>query len=416
METVLATSSRHLVRHNRHCTASKIKTPRLAIDQNFDEILEYLPLQHIIWDLGQKHVLSKYEVEKINKDKHSGYKFLRVLRRHKLDVYLAFCKSAEDSQSTVTYNHTWVIYDMRRALDSANYAWQWLHGENVIKKSCQHFTNEMACTLDGWKNKPAMQPWEPGKMLIINYTPRNKLIGVVNEVGNWALHVREGKDSTSDEHVVKRQKTDGVGFETLFSKMVEGVTFAVVERANCVGIEMISWILYNQKYIQTVTGVHLPLPLFVRMMWLQDQVADAMKDMNDGKIVEKSLHVGGGVRLLICSPSPTVHIQQYERDYKTFKQTNGIIVTYTQWSQLLDIAHNDANLEEILPHLKYITPCYTHYSHQSQRRVACEDCNFFTGAEEKRFSLPGANTGRGTQPPVAAKTLTKKRMLTSLRI
>ena len=396
---VKAATVRYLVHHNRRCiTTSNMKTPRVAIDHNLAEIVEYLPLRHIILDLEQKQVLSKSEVEKIKQDKDTASKLLRVLKSHSVGVYLAFCNSAEDAQSTVPYKYRWLIYDMRRALDSANYTWQWLDDEMVIKESCQHFPTEMTCTLDGWKNRPDVHSCKPLKMFIINHTYRNKLIGVVNEVGNSWLHVREEIDSNSGETVVKRQKTGGVGFKTLFRKMVDDVIFAVEENGNHVGIDIRRWICkYN---VPTKTGVHLPLHRFVSLLWLQDQVADAMKDMKEGKRVEKSLHVGGGVRLLLCSPFPTVHIQQYERKYKTYTEKNGIIMMYPQWLQLLDIAHKDAKLEKILPHLKYITPCYTHDSHPSLLlRMMCNECQFFTVSEQDRFSVLNAKT---SHPPSAA--------------
>ena len=299
---------------------------------------------------------------------------------------------------------------MRRALDSANYTWQWLDGENVINESSHHFNTEMACTIDGWKNKTVVESCKPGKMLIINHTPDNKLIGVVNEVSNHSLEVRDDIHSNAFQTRVKRQKITGFWFETLFANMVDDVRIAVEKQGDGIVIDIRRWLLHANKCIPTKTGVQLPLRRFVRLLWLQDQVANAMKDMKEGKSVEKSLHVGGGVRLLMCSPFPTVHIQQYRRYYKTYKEKNGVILMYKQWLRLCHIAHKDAKLEKLLPHLKYITPCYTHDYHQSQGGAErCEECNFFTDAEEHRFSLRDANTSCVPQPPVAAKKLTKKK-------
>lgn len=386
-----------------------MKTPKIAIEHNFAEIVEYLPLRHIIRALGQKQVIAMAEVARIEKDKDPDSKLLSVLKRRNLGVFLAFCNLADDAHPTVRHNYKWLIYNLRRALDSANFTWQWLDGENVIEKSQQHFPTEMACTLDGWKNRPVVKMCKPGKLLIINHTPKNKLIGVVNEVAaDWLQH-REPPCSIFKQNEVKQQKTVGSGFKTLFSNMVGNVKIAVAENGDHVGIDIRFWRNYNHGLIPTKKGVHLIPDRFVRLMWLQDQVADAMKDIEDGKVVSRSLHVGGGVRLLMCSPFRTVKIHEYRRYYKTYKEKNGITLTYEQWLGLLQIAHNDAELEKILPHLKYMTPCYTKNCHQYHDYARfCSECNFFTAAEESGFSTH-ADTDYAFQPPISKGEPPKKK-------
>ena len=82
MWTLLASEQEHsgIAGTSPHTLGLPMKTPITSIDHNFAEIVEYLPLPHIIWDLGQKQVLSQSEVEKINKDNDYASKLLTVLK------------------------------------------------------------------------------------------------------------------------------------------------------------------------------------------------------------------------------------------------------------------------------------------------------------------------------------------------
>ena len=220
----------------------------------------------------------------------------------------------------------------------------------------------MAYTLPTpWQNRAGVERCNRGETQLITFTPKN--IDMANH-----LHQLNG-------------------YKTVFSILLDDVKLEVVEKAGITWIDIRHWGKYKDRLIPTKKGIRLPLHRFARLLWLQDQVADAMKDMKDGKRVDKSLLVGGGVRLLLCSPFRTVHIREYYRRYSKATQGHkGLILGYKQWLGLLHVAKKDAMFKMIVPHFKHITPCYTHADHRSHKTArSCAECNFFTAAEEESY-------------------------------
>ncbi len=376
-----------------------MRTPKQAIELKYAEIVERIPFPHVIWDLGRKQVLSKSDVERLEAAEESGEELLEIVMVRDLDFFIAFCQAVEDAHQTIREGCKAVAFNLRRALDPENFGWQWMEGETVLEESHHQFHTELGCSLDGQRSKSMLKTGNPEKMKLIAYTSYDKLIGTVREAREVSRQTIGKRPSPPPDHhqpppPMKRQKhedAEGGVYTTRFSQSLDGdVIMEALEKDGQISIDVRRWYKRSSdgELQPSRKGIRLSLERFVRLMWLQEQVSVIMDDIKAGERVDKSLIVGGAVRLQMSAPFWTVHIREYYRKSdEVFPGRNGIVLKYGQWFKLLHLSQADGHLESAVPEIKNVRPCYTHDDHQNvEGALACGECGFFTDAEEGKLN------------------------------
>jgi len=121
----------------------------------------------------------------------------------------------------------------------------------------------------------------------------------------------------------------------------------------------------------TKKGISLSPQRWVSLLWSHKRLAGLIKDVKEGRRVDRRLHISGSVFASIASPRWTINIREwYLKDGSEKPGWKGIILQFRQWEQLLAL---EDKVITCMAEVRDVEPsCLDH--HNLEEALHCGEC------------------------------------------